>query len=90
MNSNAVIIMGRHLGGSNARYVQKAEMTRNNSFPADGMSGGPVFHLGKDVSGFFVGLAGMIQRGSNISDNFRFIDMDFLRRFAEMRVSQTR
>jgi hypothetical protein len=83
MNVTTVVVMGRHYGDSHARFVREAKMQRNNSFRADGMSGGPVFHLGRDASGFFVGLAGMIQRGGATSDNFRFIAPSFLRKFAE-------
>jgi len=82
INFKAVVVSGRHVRASHARWVHAAEMLRTNSFPADGMSGGPVFHLGRDASGFFVGLAGMVQRGSPASDNFHFIDMGFLRKFA--------
>ncbi len=48
----------------------------------NGMSGGAVFHIGEDSDGFFVGLAGLIQRGGDNSDRFSFIDTEFLHRFA--------
>jgi len=83
INFSTVVVTGNHVGRSHARWVQAGEMRRKASFDADGMSGGPVFHLGRDSRGYFVGLAGMIMRGSSSSNRFHFVDSDFLRQFAE-------
>jgi hypothetical protein len=83
VNFLTVVVSGRHRHASNARWVHEAEMIRTEKFPADGMSGGPVFHIGRDAQGLFIGLAGMIMRGSPTTESFYFIDTGFLRQFGE-------
>ncbi|MDR3448321.1 MAG: hypothetical protein P4M15_00970 [Alphaproteobacteria bacterium] len=78
-----VVVAGSHVGRSHARWIQSAEMRRKANFDTDGMSGGPVFHLGRDRRGYFVGLAGMIMRASPSSNRFHFIDTSFLKQFGE-------
>ncbi len=65
--------MAEYENKSHARRVHRAKMKRPLEFSADGMSGGPVFHLGCDADGFFIGLAGMIVRGG-ATDHFYFIE----------------
>ena len=76
-----VVTSGAVIGRSHARGVVQIRMTRTNPFPADGLSGGPVFHLSRDHSGFFVGLAGLVMRGSQTSDYLHMLDVRYLRRF---------
>lgn len=45
------------------KYYHKADLLKSTIFDFDGMSGAPVFHLGKDELGYFIGLAGIITRG---------------------------
>jgi hypothetical protein len=72
-----VVVSGRHRRTSgNVRWFHEAEMIRTKEFPMDGMSGGPVFHIGRDTRGLFIGIAGMIMRGG--AERFHFIDMNFL------------
>lgn len=74
-----VVVSGRHRQASHARWVHEAQMIRTEEFPVDGLSGGPVFHLGRDAHGHFIGLAGMIMRGGPKS--FYFVDTGFLLRY---------
>ena len=69
-------------GASNAPYSHRLIMKRRGSFDADGMSGGAVFYLGIDKTGFFVGLAGMIMRGSATSNYLHSVEASALRLFA--------
>jgi hypothetical protein len=69
------------VGSSNAQGVMQLRMTRTTPFPADGLSGGPVFHLSRDRAGFYVGLAGIVLRGSETSDYLHMLDVRYLRRF---------
>ena len=83
MNFLTVVVSGRHCQASQASWVHEAKMIRTEKFPADGMSGGPVFHIGRDAQGLFIGLAGTIMRGSATSETFHFIDTGFLRQFGD-------
>ncbi|QGM44538.1 hypothetical protein [Methylocystis heyeri] len=73
---------GFYDGPSNAPHVHRLTMSRRGSFDADGMSGGTVFYLGVDGNGFFVGLAGMIIRGSRTSNIIHFIEVSAIKLFA--------
>ena len=81
INFQKAIIIAEYQKTSHARYVHRAKMVRSSDFSSDGMSGGPVFHLGCDADGFFIGLAGMIVRGG-ASDHFYFIEAAHLLRLA--------
>ncbi|WP_020173983.1 hypothetical protein [Methyloferula stellata] len=83
INFRTLVVGARYLRKSHARWVHQAEMLRKDTFEADGMSGGAVFHIGRDTCGYFVGLAGIVMRGSASSANFHFIDMGFLHQFWE-------
>jgi hypothetical protein len=74
-----VYVAGRHVRAIGARFVHELSMIRSKGFRVDGMSGGPVFHIGRDADGRFVGMAGMIMRGGN--NSLYFIDMGFLSQF---------
>jgi hypothetical protein len=73
-----VVTSGRYHKASHARALHCLEMTRTTDFPADGLSGGPVYHLARDADGYFVGLAGIMMRGGNSSDYIHFLDARFL------------
>jgi hypothetical protein len=64
--------------GAIATYLHRVRMDRKETFNADGMSGGPVFYLGRDRGSFFAGFAGMIVRGGAASDFIHFIPAEFL------------
>jgi hypothetical protein len=59
-------------------------MHRKGDYASDGLSGGPVFHLGQDAQGFYCGFAGVVLRGSDTSNLIQFLDvrvmLQFLRR----------
>jgi hypothetical protein len=61
---------------SHARYLHSLKITGKKSFRADGLSGGPVYHIAKDRDGFHIGLAGIMVRGG--SDFIHFIDVRFV------------
>lgn len=81
INFITALVSGRHLNPSNARGVHRAEFIRSERFDVDGMSGGPVFHIGRDRAGLFIGFAGMIMRGGDTQ--FHFINSLVLRKFEE-------
>ena len=45
---------------------------------ADGMSGGPVFHIGGGPGSYFAGFAGMLLRGGRASAYLHFMSAGFL------------
>jgi len=61
---------------SNARYLHSLDITGKQSFDADGMSGGPVYHVAQDREGFYIGLAGVTVRGNR--QHMHFIDVRFI------------
>ncbi len=65
-------------GPSNSPHVHRVKMDRKIAFQADGMSGGPVFYLGRAAGSFFVGFAGIIIRGSATSEIIHFVDASFV------------
>jgi hypothetical protein len=69
-----VNVTGTYAGPSNSRFVHRIQMTRKTRFNPDGMSGGLVFHLGKDIRGYFIGLAGFIVRGGKNSETVHFVE----------------
>lgn len=79
LNFRTVLVSARHNQRSNASWVQRAEFIRTGRFSPNGMSGGPVFHIGRDDKDAFVGLAGMIMRGGDT--HFHFIESGFLQQF---------
>jgi hypothetical protein len=78
-----VVSSGRYLRASHASAVHCLEMTRIHRFSADGLSGGPVFHLGRNKNGFFAGLAGIMMRGGNASEYIHFLDARFVVKLLE-------
>lgn len=80
IDTKKIVTSAKYIAKSAARYVHRIEMTRLTQVDSDGLSGGPVFHLGKDNKGFYIGLAGMILRGSSTSDFLHMVDASFLLR----------
>lgn len=82
-----IVTSAKYMGRSHASGLHQIQMTRTALFSSDGLSGAPVFHISRDGRGFFVGLAGVIVRGSDTSDFLHFLDVRILLRFLEkMRV----
>jgi hypothetical protein len=75
-----VITSAKYSEKSAAQNTHRIEMTRLSNWDSNGMSGGPVFHIGKDSRGFFAGFAGIILRGSSSSDFLHMVDGAFLLR----------
>ena len=73
-----VFTSAKYAGKSAAQNTHRIEMTRLTEWDSNGMSGGPVFHIGQDSQGFFVGFAGIITRGSPSSDFLHIVDANFL------------
>jgi hypothetical protein len=71
-----VVTSADYFGPSQAQYLHSLKITGSKSFDQDGLSGGPVYHLSKDRTGFHVGLAGIMVRGGN--DFVHFIDTRFV------------
>jgi hypothetical protein len=78
VNVRQVVTSGRYVRPTSARALHCIEMTRTKGFSADGLSGGPVYHLSKDHNGYFIGLAGTIMRGGESSNYIHFLDVRFL------------
>ena len=70
-------VRGEYAGVTIAPYLHRIRMDRNQTFDADGMSGGPVFYLGCSRRRFSIGFAGMIMRGSATSDFLHFVPAEF-------------
>lgn len=78
-----IVVSAKYSGQSFAAGLHRIEMARTAKFSSDGLSGGPVFHVGRDQRGFYMGLAGIIMRGSDTSNYIHFMDARFLSRFLE-------
>jgi hypothetical protein len=68
MNSRTVIVSAEYDRESHSPLTHRIRMTRTRQFGSDGLSGGSVFHLGRNEEGFFLGLAGFVMRGSQTSE----------------------
>lgn len=76
-----IVTTANYEGASSAKGVHRLTMQRSESLPSDGLSGAPVFHLGKNANDFYVGWAGTVIRGSDTSDIVHFIEARVLLRF---------
>ena len=76
-----IVTSAKYVGPSSAEGVHRIQMSRTKGFSSDGLSGGPVFHLASDASGFFVGFAGVMIRGSDTSDIIHLIDAGHILKF---------
>lgn len=75
-----IITSGTYNGlGSSGLHSMK--MTRSEIFPADGLSGAPVFFLTRIGREFKIGFAGLTVRGSNTSNFIHFVDCQHLFQF---------
>jgi hypothetical protein len=78
------VTSAKYRSASRAASVHSIELHRKGDYGSDGLSGGPVFHLGQDAQGFYCGFAGVVLRGSNTSNLIHFLDvrvmLQFLRR----------
>ncbi|MFH6785715.1 MULTISPECIES: hypothetical protein [Methylobacterium] len=81
IRSRSVIIGGSYGGGSNADYLHYLTMQRISNFDADGYSGAPVFHVGRVGLSYFIGFAGVVVRGSRLSDLLNFISAEYISNF---------
>lgn len=68
--SKAIEVTGLYDGGTNSPHVNRIRLDRNSQFDADGMSGGPVFYIGRGRRGYFIGWAGMVIRGGGPACEF--------------------
>lgn len=88
IKSRAVFVSTRYDGASHSPFVHRLRMERERlRFDADGMSGGPVFYIGRRDREFFVGFAGMTIRGGANTDILHFVSADFLLTFVDDVVS---
>lgn len=77
----AIYVSGEYAGPSGSPHLHRIRMNRTAVFDADGMSGGPVFYLGRrEAEEYFAGFAGMIVRGGAKSDYIHFIEAEFMLR----------
>jgi hypothetical protein len=69
-----IVTSAKYHSASRAASVHSIEMMRTGDYSFDGLSGGPVFHLGQDAQGFHCGFAGVILRGNESLDMIHFLD----------------
>jgi hypothetical protein len=78
VRARLVRIHGEYVGPTSSPWVHQLRMSRRVRFDPDGMSGGPVFYLGRSGSEYFLDLAGVVIRGSEQSENLYFIEAQAL------------
>jgi len=86
-----VTFRGRYSAASHAVGLHRLQMQRTAQFSTDGMSGGPVFHLGLRDDDHHIGLAGIVMRGSDTSEFIHFMDVQALfsiLRFVDTTIAQ--
>jgi hypothetical protein len=76
-----IVTSATYRSASRAASVHAIEMARTGNYSADGLSGGPVFHLGQDARGFYCGFAGIVLRGSESSNRLHFLDVRIMLQF---------
>lgn len=82
--ANQILVKGRYEGPSpHAPRLHRLTMDIDELFDPDGMSGGPVYFIGGRPGAYFLGLAGMIVRGSSQSKTLHFLDSQYLWDVAE-------
>ncbi len=65
-------------GATEAKFCHRLKVNRFDELTVDGFSGGPVFHVGKDSKGLFIGFAGIAVRGHDSSDSMYCIEAAFI------------
>jgi hypothetical protein len=83
-----IVTSAKYRSASRAASVHSIEMMRTGDYSSDGLSGGPVFHLGQD-QGFYCGFAGVILRGSESLDMIHFLDVRLMLQFPKRHDSET-
>jgi hypothetical protein len=76
-----VVTSAKYCSASRAASVHAIEIARTGNYSSDGLSGGPVFHLGQDAQGFYCGFAGVVLRGSDSSNLIHFLDVRVMLQF---------
>jgi len=76
MVAHRLAVGGRYDGKSSSAELHRLKL--DGPISADGMSGGPVFHLGREGDQFFAGWAGMVVRGGNQSEYLHFVAASFI------------
>ena len=83
IDARVVAVGATYDGPSAADWVHRIRMDRKETFDPDGMSGGPVFYLGRRAADFFMGFAGIVVRGGASSELLHFVEARLLRHFAD-------
>jgi hypothetical protein len=73
IQANSLEVPGIYDGGTSSPHLHRIKMQRDKPFDADGLSGGPIFYVGKSPGGYFAGFVGITVRGSATSDYLHFI-----------------
>jgi hypothetical protein len=85
MTANA----GLYSYASSAAGVHAISLERSGNYSSDGLSGGTVFHVGEDASGFYCGFTGIVLRGSDASKIVHFMDPQLIRHFFRFNAGTT-
>jgi hypothetical protein len=84
-----IVVGAKYCSASQAASVHSIEMQRAGNYGSDGLSGGPVFHLGQDAQGFFCGFAGVILRSGESSNIIHFLDVRLMLQFLKRQESKS-
>jgi hypothetical protein len=73
IHATQVFLPGHHQRPAATPWGEVVELETDLSFDPDGMSGGTVFHLGRDAAGYFIGFAGVVTHGSDLLRQLQFL-----------------
>jgi hypothetical protein len=74
IGARCISVQAVYDGGTSSPHLQRVRMEK--AIDVDGMSGGPVFYIGRAPGNYFAGFAGMVMRGG--SNRLHFMGADFL------------
>lgn len=78
ISARSIKISARYAGETSSPHLHTLEIDREQKFSTDGMSGGPVFYIGRRNGSNFVGWAGMVVMGGANSEFLHFLTAQFL------------
>lgn len=81
VTARVVSVAAEYDGASASPYLHRLKLRTVPDGGTDGMSGGPVFYLAQGENGFAIELAGMVMRGSPVSEYLHFIEATALLQF---------
>jgi hypothetical protein len=83
ISASVVCATALYDGRTNAAFLHRLRMDREETVSSDGMSGGGVYFLGGSSGPFRIGFAGLILRGSDTSNYLHFLDSNRIIEYLE-------